>query len=104
MRVKKYYRYQALTNNGTVIAVGDRLRDVEKMGERIIVDFKLRRWTRQGVYPATRYTWRQGLRQVGDVLRRGKGEESAPSENSMVKSTRSETPAGMRYGSVMPSR
>ena len=72
MRVKKYYRYQALTSSGTVIATGDCLRDVEKMGERIIVDFKLRRWTRQGTYPATRYTWRQGLSQVGSVLRRTK--------------------------------
>jgi hypothetical protein len=71
MALKQHtYRYQALNSSGGVISSGDRLKDVEHLGKRIIVDFKLKRWTRQGVYPQTRYSWHTGLEQVGSVIRR----------------------------------
>lgn len=70
-RLKARERYQALDLAGNVLAQGARLQDVEGMGPRILVDYKLKRWTWVGRYPLTRYGWNKGLDKLGDVLRKG---------------------------------
>jgi len=70
-RIKTKERYQALSPTGHVLAIGARLQDVEGMGPRILVDYKLKRWTWVGRYPLTRYNWRAGLAGLGDLLRKG---------------------------------
>jgi hypothetical protein len=40
-----------------VVGCGQKLGDVEGFGNRLIVDYKLRRYAVQGLYPLTRYMW-----------------------------------------------
>jgi len=70
MTPKRTYRYQALSKTGKVIATGDRLMDVEGYGERLLVDFKEKRWVRQLLYPSSRYQWNKGIKQIGEIIRR----------------------------------
>jgi hypothetical protein len=52
-------KYQAWNLEMTeMIAEGNTLADVEKMGERIIIDTKKKRTYRQGVYPTNVRWWK----------------------------------------------
>ena len=64
-------RYQALSPSGEILDEGPRLKDVANVGPRILIDYKLKRWTWVKFYPLTAYTWIQGLNKLGGVLRKG---------------------------------
>lgn len=63
------YRYQLIDRDGMVIATGNTQESVVEALPRggYLVDYKLMRWTRQGVYP-TRPTWHKGLSTLGQAL------------------------------------
>lgn len=65
-------RYQSLSMTGAVLETGKRLCDVQHAGERIIVDYKLRRFHVQGYYPVNVCDWRNGLSDVARILRGSK--------------------------------
>jgi hypothetical protein len=61
------YRYQGLSSNFTVLATGNRLGDVQRMGVEVIVDYKARRFAYQGVYPVARPAWAMRLPDREDI-------------------------------------
>ena len=65
--MKLDYRYQGLTNNLEIKATGNQLGDVQRFGVRIIVDYKLKRFAYQGIYPVARPLWHLGLPGRGDI-------------------------------------
>ena len=70
------YRYQGLSKRGAVLKTGSRLMDVEGMGVYLIIDYKLRRYAYQPLYPPTRQDWRRltlgKKKEIADSFRRGR--------------------------------
>jgi hypothetical protein len=62
------YRYQAIDNTGKVLNTGKLLRDVAKVGKRVIIDYKMMRYTNQAFYPQTNYMWRRDFNTISDKL------------------------------------
>lgn len=62
-------RYQSLTKNGEVIKQGHTIESVSGFGERIIVDYKQKRFAVQPVFPPTFLEWFAGTSNVGNIIR-----------------------------------
>jgi hypothetical protein len=56
-RIEANKRYLRMTPTGGTVCWGRRLMDIERVGEGIIVDYKLLRWTNAPYYPPTGYLW-----------------------------------------------
>jgi hypothetical protein len=73
----KIKRYQAVDLNGKVIASGKTLESVQGPGNRIILDYKAKRYHVQGLYPLTvapwinpsPNCWPSALSKIGDMIR-----------------------------------
>jgi len=63
------YRYQAIDNTGKILNTGNLLRDVAKLGKRIIIDYKMMRFANQALYPATRYMWRRDFNTISSIIK-----------------------------------
>lgn len=64
------YRYQSIDYTGNILKTGNLLRDIEGLGERILIDYKIKRYTLQPTYPATRYTWHQGFDGISRMIKK----------------------------------
>lgn len=67
-RKNRIDRYLAISFSGVVLATGQRISDVAKLGERVIVDYFKLRYSVQGMYPQTRHHW-HGLNDLGERIR-----------------------------------
>ena len=65
--IKRYFAYDF---DGKEIARGSTIASVDGAGDRIIVDYKLLRFTCHALYPLSVYLWIRGLREVGNFIRR----------------------------------
>ena len=63
-------RYLAMTKRGKPIIFGKKLGDVQSLGERIIVDFKQRRYSFQGLYPINYMSWYYDFNNLGNIIRK----------------------------------
>ncbi len=52
------YRFQALNKTGGINKTGNKLYEVEQMDNFVIIDYKLKRFAYQPLYPPTRQDWR----------------------------------------------
>jgi hypothetical protein len=62
-------KYQSITKSGKVIKQGKTIDSVSGLGERIIIDYKNKRYAIQGMYPTASINWENGLTDIGNIIR-----------------------------------
>ena len=68
--MKLDYRYSALQlQTGKILATGNKLADVMGKANTVIVDYKKKCYSLQGIYP-TRNNWQYDFENIGNIIRK----------------------------------